>query len=458
MRGISFALLLVLLILTATGIVTTILARWERGVLLDLEENMLASGRAIAEFSSQGLDQEKLPPLLRLIQATQNATGSRIRVLDSEGKLLLDSLGLAADQQQGLRFRVEVRQALAGRWAGYTRLSDENPLSLSLFVAVPIPGDEHILGIAYVSHTTDEILQKLGDFRRALQRLMAILTLATFLTALYFSGRLRFNLKRLRKMAGQMGEEDDDVEAIGRGIDQLVASLQEQVAQLEAEKLKTRYFLEDVAHELKTPITGLSGSIEALLGDGDPERQRRLLNNVERETARLSELVSRLVDLQNLDYYELRLQKFEVRSLLETALDSFLHEAERKAINLNIEGPEQGFAYGDPDKLLTVIHNLLDNAIRCSPTQSSVILSFEDQGKELQIQIQDEGPGFEHSLLARRNRCGQASNLGSSGLGLAIAQQIVALHGGVLQVVPGPSGGSILHFSLGNTVTESTQN
>lgn len=450
MRGISFALLLILLILTGTGVVTTVLGRWERGVLLTLEENMLASGRAIAEFASQGLDPEKLPPLQRLIQATQNATGSRIRLLDSEGKLLLDSLGIAPDKQQGLSFRVEVRQALEGRWAGYTRLSDENPLSLSLFVAVPIPGDgdEHILGVAYVSHTTDEILQKLGDFRRNLQRLMAILTLATFLTALYFSGKLRLNLKRLRKVAAQMGQEDDDVEAIGRGIDQLVASLQEQVAQLEAEKLKTRYFLEDVAHELKTPITGLSGSIEALLGDADPERQRRLLNNVERETARLSELVSRLVELQNLDYYELRLQKFEVRSLLETALDSFLHEAEKKAINLSIEGPEQGYADGDPDKLLSVIHNLLDNAIRCSPSQSSVILSFEDQGKELRIQIQDEGPGFEHSLLARRNRCGQTSNLGSSGLGLAIAQQIVALHGGVLQVLPGPSGGSILHFAL----------
>ena len=440
--------LLLLLVLVASGsLATALLARWERGELHGLENTMLATGRAVAEFAGQGLDEDKLPSLRRLARATQNASDSRIRILTSERRLLIDSLGVAPERQEGLGFRTEVRQALSGRWAGYTRLSDENPLSLALFVAVPIRSQDEVIGVAYLSHSTDGVLQRLGELRRTLQKVLAGLAVLSFLLALYFSGKLRLSLKRLRQRAGQL-EGNDDVEAIGQGIDKLVSSLQHQVAELEEEKLKTRYFLEDVAHELKTPITGLSGSVEALLSEQDPQRTRRLLNNVERETHRLTDLVGQLVELQNLDYYELRMQKFEAISLLETVLDTYQHEADKKQVTVKVEGPPLAYAWGDPDKLLTVVANLVDNAIRCSPNSSTVTLALVQVGETARVQVLDEGPGFEHSQIARRSRSGKTSGLGSSGLGLAIAHQIVRLHGGTLEVHSRPEGGSCVEFPL----------
>lgn len=441
------ALLFLLLAAAGGGLVSWSLARWERGALRGLELQMLSTGRAVAEFSSQGLESDKLPSLQRLARATQKATDSRIRIIGADRELLVDSLNVPAESQQGLGFRVEVRQALNGSWAGFTRLSDENPLSLALFVAVPIRSGDKVIGVAYLSHSTDVILQRLGELRRKLQKIATGLAGVCFLLALYFSRQLRLVLKNLRQKAGQL-EGGDDVEAIGQGIDKLVTSLQHQVAQLEEEKLKTRYFLEDVAHELKTPITGLSGSVEALLGEHDTQRQQRLLNNVERETRRLSELVASLVELQNLDYYELSKQKFEATTLLETAADTYQHEADKKQVRLVLEAPQPVQAFGDPDKLLTVVCNLLDNAIRCTPGGSSVGLALIPEADRVRLQVKDEGPGFEHSLIARRSRTGKAGGLGNSGLGLAIANQIVKLHGGQLEVRARPEGGSCVEFAV----------
>jgi len=443
-------LLALLVVVAAGGLVALVLANWERTALHELEVSMVATGRAVAEFAAQGMEDDKLPALQRLAKATQKASDSRIRVLRApEGLLLADSLGVPADQQQGLSFRPEIRAALRGNYSGYTRLSDENPLSLALFVAVPIqrnPGE--ILGVAYVSHSTDDILQRLGQLRRDLQKVVMGLALVAFALALYFSRRQRQILESLRVRAGQLNA-GDTVESIGKGIDNLVASLQHQVAQLEEEKLKTQLFLEDVAHELKTPITGLSGSVEALVGESDPQRQQRLLGNLERETRRLSQLVGQLVELQNLDYYELRPQKFEARSLLETVVDSYQHEADKKQVQLAIEGPEQLESWGDPDKLLSVVNNLVDNAIRCSPAGSTVTLQLQQHPEDqVQFRVLDEGPGFEHSMVGRRKRSGKPSGLGSSGLGLAIAHQVVKLHGSNLDVQSREGGGTCVGFCL----------
>jgi len=442
--------LLALLFLVALGSGISLgLGHWERQMLDQLEGYMLSVGRPVAEFAGQGLEPEKLPNLERLARATQNASGCRIRILDREHRLLVDSLGTTS---QNVGFRVEVSEALAGRYSGYTRLSDENPLSLALFSAIPIYKDNKVAGVAYVSHTTDDILQQLGGLRRILQRGLVLLALLAFVMALYYSGQLRGRLKNLRQRAGQL-EGGDDVEAIGQGIDKLVASLQTQVAQLEEEKLKTRLFLEDVAHELKTPITGLTGSVEALLGEKEEERRQRLLQTLERESQRLAELVGRLVELQNLDYYELRCQSLEVYSLLQTVVDTFEHEAEKKSIRLRLEGCDEEeeprlCVWGDADKLLVVLSNLVDNALRCAPQGSLVEVTVTRHKDQIVLAVLDEGPGFQHSLIARRQRSGQSSSLGSSGLGLAIASRIVALHGTELEVRARLDGGSCVQFVL----------
>lgn len=450
MRRLAPWLFSLLMLIGLGGLLTVVLAKWEQSALDQLEDSMVVTSRAVADFARDDLGRGDASNLQRLVRATQNATDSRIRILDADRHVLVDSLGVPPESQEGLRFRPEIREAAQGRYAGYTRLSDENPLSLALFVAMPIQDENQgrVVGVAYLSHSTDSILQRLGLVRRTTQQVLGGLTLALFGVTLYVSNRMRRSLRRLRQMAGREPSSGDVVEDIGQGINALVEDLQHKVAQLQEEKLKTQQFLEDVAHELKTPITGLTGSLEAMQGEQDPQRRARLQANLQRETLRLSELVSHLLELQNLDYYELKAAQLEVLSLFETAADTFESEAARKSIQLTVDCPETLLAWGDADKLVSVITNLVDNAIRCAPEKSQVKLQAQIQQEKVHIAVIDEGPGFDHSLIARRRRSGQTSQLGSCGLGLAIASRVVALHGSELSIAAADTGGSCVSFLL----------
>lgn len=450
MRRQTLWMLPVLIVLALGPMLLGALSWWERRELEQLEISLLTTGRALAQYASDKLGTGRLADLSSLARATQLATNSRVRILDEQRKVIVDSLEIEPERQAGLGFRPEIRSAFQGKYSGYTRLSDENPLSLALYVAVPIQSEGTTRGVAYISHSTDQILYQLGEIRRFLQRLLVVFALLALALSLYLSGRLQQTLRGLRGLAGKVAEPgaDPNVDVIGRGIDKLVLSLQQKVAQLEEEKLKTRLFLEDVAHELKTPVTGLSGSVEALLSEQDQERRTRLLGTLERETKRLRDLITRLLEVQNLNYYQLRPVHFEVASLFETAFDSYEHEATKKNITLHLEGGDNVVAWGDADKILTLVNNLIDNAIRCAPQDSTVTGRVEVLPDRVRISVEDEGPGFDHSLLARRQREGRPAGLGSSGLGLAIASQIARLHGSELEVLPGEPRGARVVFEL----------
>ncbi len=450
-------LLVALTLIASTGLLLALLRKTERDALAQLQDEMLNSATALAELASAPLAEGRAEAIWRELVATQNATGSRVRLLDRERNLVADSLEIPSDRQASIRFRPEIEQAYQGRWAAYTRYSDETERSLALFVAVPVYYGEELVGVTYLSHSTDGILQRLGALRASARDGLVVLTFGVFLAALYVSGHLRRSVKNLRNLALRVADEPEEIEVqgggelatIGEGFNRLVQSLKEKVALLEDEKLKTRHFMEDVAHELKTPVTGLCGSVEALMRGADGEARERLLRNLERESGRLSELISRLIELQKLDYYELKLERFELVSLLETASDNFEQEVRKKNITLDIVGPDEIEVMGDAGKLQRVVENLLDNAIRVSPVGSRLELAVEEQEDTVRVALRDEGPGLSQSdLFERHRRTGSSSTLGNLGLGLAIASEVVRRHGHDLGARPREQGGTEFFFSL----------
>ncbi len=450
-------LLVALTLIASSGLLLLLLRKTERDALAQLQDEMLSSAQAVAELASAPLAEGRADAIWRELVATQNATGSRVRLLDKNHNLVADSLEIPFDRQASVRFRPEIEQAYQGRWAAYTRLSDETERALALYMAVPVYHADEIVGVAYLSHSTDGILQRLGALRASARDGLMAVTFLVFLVAAYLSGTLRRSVKNLRNLALRVADEPEEIEVegggeiatIGEGINRLVQSLKEKVAQLEDEKAKTRSFMEDVAHELKTPVTGLCGSVDALMSGADGEARERLLRNLERESARLSSLISRLIELQKLDYYELKLERFELVSLLETACDNYEQEARKKQIDLALVGPEELEVTGDADKLQHVIENLLDNAIRVSPVGSRLELAVEDCEEGVRVALRDEGPGLaQGDLFERHRRTGSNSRLGNLGLGLAIASEVIRRHGHELGARGREGGGTEFFFTL----------
>lgn len=459
MKRASWLLLFGLLLVGAAFTFVGLMRKVERDQLQALEDNMLDTAKALAPVTiSQLTSDVAVEKLWQNLVTTQNVTGSRIRVLNRNRDLVADSLSLKKQEQAQLRFRPEIQAAFTGNYGAYTRLADENPNSLALFVAWPVYYDDEIVGVVYVSHTTDDILQQIGVMRRTANRSLVVLSALVFLGALLLTGNIRRTLGRLGALTQTVSEPEpkninisgnDEVAEIGENFNRLIDSLRSKVAQLEEEKSKTKLFLEDVAHELKTPLTGLLGSVEALQeADGEDVDEGRLLSNVEKEAQRLSELTSKLLELQKLDYLELKEERFDLLSVVETVVDSYERFAAKKEVALVLESPDQVSCLGDPSRLQRVVENLLENAIRCSPSGSTITARITLESHEkARFDLEDEGPGPPEPSAFQRHHQGQGHH-GSLGLGLSIAQEILNKHHQSLQVRPALDKGSVFSFHL----------
>jgi signal transduction histidine kinase len=221
----------------------------------------------------------------------------------------------------------------------------------------------------------------------------------------------------------------DEVGALAEAFNAMAAEL------AETDRLR-RDLVANVSHELRTPITALQVVLENLV-DGvappDPETLRTMLAQVER----LGRLVMQLLDLSRLEAGTVPLERhaFVVEPVLTHAVrESRLH-APQVQMRVEVE-PAELSADGDPERVHQVVANLLENAVRHSPRGGTVEVHARRGRSGVTIEVCDEGPGIPDGETARvferfyRADTARATSDGGAGLGLAIAQWIVDLHGG----------------------------
>jgi signal transduction histidine kinase len=221
----------------------------------------------------------------------------------------------------------------------------------------------------------------------------------------------------------------DEVGELARAFNQMAAEL------AETDRVR-RDLVANVSHELRTPITALQAVLENLV-DGvtepDPETFATMLAQVER----LGRLVKQLLDLSRLESGAVPLERteFRVEPLLAHAVREQQLHAPDIAVSVSVDSPDLT-ADGDPERVHQVVANLLENAVRHTPHGGSVEVRAERNGDGVTIAVLDEGPGIAEADEARiferfyRADSARASSDGGAGLGLAIAQWIVDLHGG----------------------------
>ncbi len=228
----------------------------------------------------------------------------------------------------------------------------------------------------------------------------------------------------------------DEVGELARAFNQMAAEL------AETDRVR-RDLVANVSHELRTPITALKAVLENLV-DGvsqpDPETFRTMLTQVER----LGRLVKQLLDLSRLESGAVPLERteFRVEPLLTHAVrEQQLHDP-AIAVSVSVDSPDLT-ADGDPERVHQVVANLLENAARHTPRGGTVqVRATRAPGDGVTIEVLDEGPGIAAADEARiferfyRADSARSSSDGGAGLGLAIAQWIVDLHGGDIHPEP----------------------
>jgi signal transduction histidine kinase len=285
---------------------------------------------------------------------------------------------------------------------------------------------------------------------------LLVSTIVCFLLARYLSDPIRHLRAATRSIAAGdlgvrvstlMGARRDELAMLALDFDLMAERLRALLA-------SHRELLRDVSHELRSPLARLQIALGlARRPNADLELE---FERIERETARLDELIGEILSLSRLDdpARALATEQVNLEELVETLVDNARVEAEPRGIQVTVEALAQLSIEADRELLYRAVENVLRNALRFSPDGAAVDVSAQRVGEQAVIRVRDHGPGVPQEMLARifepffcvasaRNR-----ESGGYGIGLAITARVAALHGGLVRALNSDGGGLTVEIQL----------
>jgi two-component system, OmpR family, sensor histidine kinase MprB len=246
----------------------------------------------------------------------------------------------------------------------------------------------------------------------------------------------------------ETGEPSERVPEGGRGeLARLGASFNTMLGALEESLETQRRFVADASHELRTPLTSLQTNIDVLRGDLElePEQQRRLLDDLQRESQEMRSLIAGLLELARRGA-PIEKEPFQFDELVEDALERA--RSRFPTVSWRAARLEPTVVDGYRDRMERAVWNLLENAGKWSGEGGSVEVSLA--GGELRVR--DHGPGFADEdrplVFERFYRSAAARAMPGAGLGLAIVREVAEAHGGTVAAENAQGGGALIRLSL----------
>jgi signal transduction histidine kinase len=279
------------------------------------------------------------------------------------------------------------------------------------------------------------------------------------LLGIFFSRTLTRPIRELTRAAHAISQGDLSQRVSVRSQDEL-GELAEAFNKMSSELSRSvntrKQMTADIAHELRTPLSLILGHAEAV-HDGVLPPTPENFEIIREEAARLEQLVNDLRTLSLADAGELSitLQIVEPEKLLNevAALYQYRTQAKNITLQLEIAAPLPTLEV-DPGRMTQVLTNILDNALRHTPEGGRIVLSAHRSGDQVELAIQDSGPGVPAGMLERiferfyRTDSARQRADGGSGLGLAIAKSIVLAHNGQVSAESEPGQGLKIRIRL----------
>jgi signal transduction histidine kinase len=252
----------------------------------------------------------------------------------------------------------------------------------------------------------------------------------------------------------EAGDYATRVQPRGRGwrpVRQLVRGFNTMVERLERDEDQRRSLLNDVSHEMRTPLTVITGNLEAMIDGVHPADEAHLTAILE-ESRVMERLIDdlRTVALSEAGTLALHREPTDPDLLVEEVVRGFAGSGGATGVSVTADVPtDLPIVDVDPVRLREVLSNLVGNAVRHTPAGGSVVVRGQVTGDRLELRVADTGPGIDPSVLPHVfDRFVKGSGSTGSGLGLAIARHLVTAHGGTLEVEATGSAGTTFRVSL----------
>ena len=242
--------------------------------------------------------------------------------------------------------------------------------------------------------------------------------------------------------------EEGELAILSSDIQKMALRLQEQAGQLREDKLRMSDAVADISHQLRTPLTSLNLTVSLLENpDVPPERRLKLTRDLKTSLGRIDRLIEALLKMAKLDAgaVTFRRERLSVSALVREAARPLMVPMELRGQALVVETGDTGF---DGDRLwcAEALGNLLKNCMEHTPSGGTVTVRAEETALYTRITVRDNGEGFDPEdlpLLFNRFHKGKNALPGSIGIGLALAQAVIAAQDGTIKAENAPEGGAM---------------
>lgn len=455
------------------------------------QANIFAAAVVQGAGSDDAFDPHGLNPALaqRMVRSLVEASGTRARLFNADGKLVADSLrfkgpaGLVEAQQlppppvaadrmkelfaaydrfvQGLLDRTplplyvddpqpsaktyaEVATALGGKADSAIRALPDGGLVLS--VAVPMVRYDTVIGALMLTRSSTPIDDAMAEVRMAILTWFGIALGLTVLLSLYLARTIAYPIRKLaiaaetvrhdrqgRHPIPDFGRRNDEIGHLAMSLKEMTEALWQRIDAIEQ-------FAADVSHELKNPLSSLRSAVETAARVSDPERRQKLMNIIQDDVGRLDRLITDISDASRLDaeLSRAKSERVDICQMLATLVDVTETTAAERQTQLKLEARGPLIVNGIEGRLVQVFRNLIANALSFSPRGGTILLRAYRRSGFAVAEVLDDGPGIAdgrekeifqrfYSLRPRGEKFGV-----HSGLGLSISKQIVEIHGGTI--------------------------
>ena len=446
-RSFSTAALILLLALTLLGASFQLQVKefMTQGTITGLQQDADVVANLAAAYTLDGSLNSR--EFLLNLDVVSQVTDADIVICDSDGFVVLCSSRLTGCEHEGLQLNREyLKKVMENGGDTATGIIRGLYTDQRFVVSTPIVSGDACSGIVIASipiKTTMEMLNRISNiFLTAAVFVVLIAVLAVSAFARRESRPLRDMAKAANAFAhGNLEARVKVDEDCSEEMEELALAFNNMASSLQKSEYQRQEFVANVSHELKTPMTTISGYVDGILDGTIPEsRRNHYLQIVSEETKRLSRLVRSMLDISQLQKEqgipEEKKMHFDLEEALGQVLITFEKKINDKHLEVDVDMPDHPVCtIANRDYIIQVIYNLIDNAVKFCPEGKTLGLKIREGGSKAYISISNEGdtiPPEELPLVFDRFHKldkSRSQNRDGWGLGLYIVKTIVCCHG-----------------------------
>lgn len=449
--------------LAAWFVLNTVNRETEPGIRQATEETLVDTAHVLAEMAALELSAGRIAhgPFADAVRAAirrspqaeisgihKESVDFRIYVTDARGIVVYDSKQAALGEDFS-QWR-DIARVLRGEYgARQTRDDPYDPASSVMHVAAPIFWQGELIGALSLAKPMASVAPYAERTARRVKESGLLLLAASAAIGLFFTGWLSWSIHRLRTYARDVSEGRKAAAPTGGGrqLSELAGALAAMREKLEGKQYVERY-VQNLAHEMKSPLTAVIGAAEILEGDPPEADRRRFAESIAEQSRRLQAIIERMLMLARLEQLQSpeSIATVTPQALFDTCIELRRQPLQARLLDCRVIISSQAELRGDIFLLQQAVLNLLDNAIAFSPEGGCIELSATAAGENVALAVRDYGQGApDYALPQLFSRFYSlprpATGRKSTGLGLALVREIARLHGGDATFENHPEGG-----------------